>query len=207
MSSADEIARIRIVLLDVTPQIWRTIEVPSTASLRGLHDAIQAVIPFDNRHLFMFEIGDRRYGIPDREWGADMRDAKNIRIGALIDRGVTELTYTYNFGDDWRFHLTIEEVLPVVEGASYPRLVGGARRGPPEDVGRLPGFEEFLSAMRDPTHKRHAELSRCYGRPFDPEEVDHAEITVRLAKLVRRREIGKASHAKNRNKETTPRVP
>ena len=207
MSRADDIARIRIVLLDVTPQIWRTIEVPSTASLRGLHDAIQAVVPFDNRHLFLFEIGDRRYGIPDREWGADMRDAKNIRIGALIDRGVTELSYTYDFGDDWRFHLTIEEVLPLVEGASYPRLVGGARRGPPEDVGGFPGFEEFLTAMREPTHERHAELSRWYGCPFDPEEVDHPEITVRLAKLVRRREIGQASHAKNRNKETTPRVP
>ena len=37
--------------------------------------------------------------------------------------------------------------------------------------------------------------------------VDHPEITVRLTKLVRRREIGKASHAKNRNKQTTPRVP
>ena len=207
MSRADDIARIRIVLIDVTPQIWRTIEVPSTASLRGLHDAIQAVVPFDNRHLFLFEIGDRRYGIPDREWGDDTRDAKNIRIGALIDRGVTELTYTYDFGDDWRFHLTIEEVLPVVEGESYPRLVGSARRGPPEDVGGLPGFEEFLSVMRDPTHERHAELSRWYDRSFDPEEVDHPEITVRLGKLVRRREIGKASHAKNRNKETTPRVP
>jgi len=207
VSRADEIARIRIVLLDVAPQIWRTIEVPSTASLRGLHDAIQAVVPFDNRHLFLFEIGDRRYGIPDREWGDDMRDAKNIRIGALIDRGVTEFGYTYDFGDDWRFHLTIEDVLPVVEGESYPRLVGGSRRGPPEDVGGFPGFEEFLSAMGDPTHERHDELSRWYGHPFDPEEVDHPEITVRLAKLVRRREIGKASHAKNRNKETTPRVP
>jgi hypothetical protein len=207
VSRADDIARIRIVLLDVTPQIWRTIEVPSTVSLRGLHDAIQAVVPFDNRHLFLFEIGDRRYGIPDREWDADMRDAKNIRIGALIDRGVTELGYTYDFGDDWRFHLTIEDVLPVAEGESYPRLVGGARRGPPEDVGGFPGFEEFLSAMGDPTHERHAELSRWYGRPFDPAEIDHAEIAVRLAKLVRRREIGKASHAKNRNKETTPRVP
>ena len=207
MSRADEIARIRIELLDVTPQIWRTIEVPSTVSLRGLHDAIQAVVPFDNRHLFLFEIGDRRYGIPDREWGDDTRDAKNIRIGALIDRGVIEFTYTYDFGDDWRFHLTIEEVLPLVEGASYPRLVGGARRGPPEDVGGFPGFEEFLFAMRDPTHERHAELSRWYGRPFDPAEIDHAEIAVRLAKLVRRRKIGKASHAKNRNKETTPRVP
>jgi len=207
VSRADDIARIRIVLLDVTPQIWRTIEVPSTVSLRGLHDAIQAVVPFDNRHLFLFEIGDRRYGIPDREWDADMRDAKNIRIGALIDRGVTELGYTYDFGDDWRFHLTIEDVLPVAEGESYPRLVGGARRGPPEDVGGFPGFEEFLSAMRDPTHERHAEQSRWYGRPFDPAEIDHPEITVRLAKLVRRREIGKASHAKNRNKEATPRVP
>ncbi len=206
MSYGDRTARIRIELLDVTPQIWRTIEVPLTASLRGVHDAIQAVVPFDNRHLFMFELGERRYGIPDREWGADMRDAKNLRLAALIDRGVAELSYTYDFGDEWRFHLTIEEALPLVEGTSYPRLVGGARRGPPEDVGGIPGFEEFLSAMRDPAHERHAEVSRWYGRLFDPEEIDHAEIAFRLAKLVRRREIGRASRAKNRNAEATPRV-
>ncbi len=206
MPQTDRIARIRIELLDVTPKIWRTIEISSTASLRGLHDAIQAVVPFENRHLFMFEIGDRRYGIPDREWGADIRDAKNIRIGALIDRGVSEIAYTYDFGDDWWFHITIEEVLPLVEGMSYPRLVGGARRGPPEDAGGIPGFEEFLSAMGDPTHARHAEVSRWYGRPFDPEEIDHAEIAVRLAKLVRRREIGKASQAKNRKADATPRI-
>lgn len=60
--------------------------------------------------------------------------------------------------------------------------------------------------MRDPTHERHAEVSRWYGSLFGPEEIDHAEIAVRLAKLLRRREIGRASRAKNRKAEATPRV-
>ena len=63
----DRIARIRIELKDIDPTIWRRVEVPLTTSLRGLHDVIQAVMPFENYHLFRFDIGDKRYGILNPE--------------------------------------------------------------------------------------------------------------------------------------------
>ena len=83
------IARIRIELNGIDPTIWRSVEVPLTTSLKGLHDVIQAVMPFENRHLFLFNVGDKRYGIPDREWDHvhETLDAKNIKLGALVERG------------------------------------------------------------------------------------------------------------------------
>jgi Plasmid pRiA4b ORF-3-like protein len=30
-------------------------------SLKGLHDVIQAVMPFENYHFFRFDVGDKRY--------------------------------------------------------------------------------------------------------------------------------------------------
>ncbi len=96
MTSVDRIARIRIELDGIDPSIWRRIEVPLTTSLKGLHEIIQAVMLFENYHLFHFEVGDKRYGIPDPEWdhGPAALEAKNIKLGALVERGRLSSTLT-----------------------------------------------------------------------------------------------------------------
>ena len=73
-----------------------------TTSLRGLHEIIQAAMLFENYHLFQFDIGGKRYGTPDREWdyGSPTIDAKDIRLGVLIERGVDEFSYTFDFADN-----------------------------------------------------------------------------------------------------------
>src|SRR3546814_10907119 len=68
---------------------------------------------FENYHLFRFEVGDAAYGIRFRDDDAYMirtRDAANVRIGTLVERGVTSFIYTYDFGDNWRHRVEIEEV-------------------------------------------------------------------------------------------------
>lgn len=198
--TSDRIARIRIQLDDVEPAIWRRVEVPLTSSLKAVHDVIQAVMLFENYHLFQFEIGERRYGYPDPEWGDDMRDARNIRLGAILARGETRFTYTYDFGDDWRHTIVVEEVVVADPMVDCPRFIEGARRAPPEDVGGLPGFEEFLRVMADPADPEHDNILTWYGRPFEPDDIDLAIINERLAKLARRRAIGKAAREKSRNR-------
>jgi hypothetical protein len=197
--TADLIARIHIQLNDVEPAIWRRVAVPLTSTLKAVHDVIQAVMLFEDYHLFQFEIGDRRYGYPDPEWGDDMADARNIRLGAILARGETRFTYTYDFGDDWRHTITVEEVGAADPILAYPRFIDGARRAPPEDVGGLPGFEEFLRVMADPADPEHDTIKTWYGRPFEPDDVGLAIINQRLGKLARRRAIGKAASEKSRN--------
>lgn len=203
MSHFDRIARLKIELDDWSPVIWRRVEVPLTASLKTLHDVIQAAMPFDDCHLFEFRADGKRFAIPDPEWD-NLRDrtfsARTTKLGALVDRGVARLSYTYDFGDDWRHTVTVEAVFSADPGSDYPRYIDGARRGPPEDVGGIPGFELFLDAMADPDHEQHDELMRWHGRPFDPEHLDDADIQARIAKLARRRAIGKAAFAKSRGK-------
>ena len=200
MSHIDRIARLKIELDDWRPAIWRRVEVPLTASLKALHDAIQAVMPLEDCHLFEFRADGKRFAIPDPEWDG-LRDrtfsARTTRLGVLVDRGVAQLSYTYDLGNDWRHTVTVETVFSADPGADYPRYIGGARRGPPEDVGGIPGFELFFNAMADPDHEQHDELMRWQGRPFDPERLDETDIQARIAKLARRRAIGKAAFAKN----------
>ena len=122
MTDADRIARLRVKLDDFNPRIWRRIEVPLAISLKGLHEAIQAAMLFEGYHLFQFDVGGRRYAIPDPDWD-DLRstiDARNVNVGTLIDQGATTFSYTYDFGDDWWHAITIEAVAPADPALDYP---------------------------------------------------------------------------------------
>ncbi len=87
-----------------------------------------------------------------------MRDARNIRLGAILARGETRFTYTYDFGDDWRHSIIIKDVGAADPMIDHPRFVEGARRAPPEDVGGPQGFEDFLRVMTAPTDPEHGNI-------------------------------------------------
>lgn len=191
----DRVARIMVTLDHTKPPIWRRIEVPLTISLRGVHEAIQAAMLFDNYHLFDFHVEidgkARRYGIPDPDRFVQISDAKNIKLGTLIDRGVLALTYCYDFGDNWEHQVRIEQVLNADPNGAYPAFVDGARRAPPEDVGGIPGFEHFIEAISDSRHPDHARIIEWYGRPFDPEDIGRDDIAERMRRLSDRRARGR----------------
>jgi hypothetical protein len=184
------IARLKISLDDIRPPVWRVVEVPLAASLKTLHEIIQAVMLFENYHLFRFDVGSRgqetHYGIPDpQEDFIEITDARTTTLGTLIGNGLSKFTYTYDFGDDWRHTIQVEEIGPADPAATYPRFIKGANRAPPEDVGGLPGFEAFLEAMADPSHPEHASLRQWYGGRFDPKDISESKIKARLAKLAK----------------------
>ena len=193
----DQIARIRITLEDMKPAIWRCIELPVTNNLKTLHLAIQASMLFENYHLFRFDIGDAAYGIrfDDDDFMIRLRDAANMRISKLVERGIASFVYTYDFGDNWRHRIEIEAVQPATPGVDFPRFVDGERRAPPEDVGGTMGFEEFLYAMARPRDPARASMVEWYGGVFDPADISPEEIKARMAKLAKRRAQGKAAHA------------
>jgi hypothetical protein len=202
-SHLDRIARLKISLDDIRPAIWRRVEVPLTMSMKALHEVVQAVMLFENYHLFQFDIGPRgqetHYGIADPVGDLiEIIDARRAKLGKLIDAGVARLTYTYDFGDDWRHTILVETVTIADPAFDYPRLVDGANCAPPEDVGGLSGFERFIKVMTDPNHPEHGEARQWYGRAFDPTDIRRYEINVRIGKLAHRRLIGKAAYAKSR---------
>ena len=170
-----------------------------SASLKMLHDIVQAAMGWEDCHLWHFEAGDRRYGIPDPMWPeSGMTAAKNIKLAALINRGVREFVYTYDMGDDWRHTITLEDVGPGEPDVKYPRFVDGARRCPPGDVGGLPGFEMFLDAMADPNHEEHDHLREWYGGPYNAHDIDERFTRRAVAAIAIRRHAGKLASQKSR---------
>ena len=205
-SNVDRIARVPVALNHMKPAIWRRVEVPLTTSLRGLHEVIQAAMLFENYHLFQFDVivadETRHYGMPDPD-GDDwikIVDAKNVKLGSLVERDVKLLSYTYEFGDNWEHTITIEETGMADPAIDYPRFIEGERRAPPEDVGGIPGFEGFLDAMKKPRHPERKQMLEWYGGVFQPEEIDAPKITRNIAKLAHRRAIGKAAFAKSKGR-------
>lgn len=104
-----------------------------------------------------------------------------------------EFSYLYDFGDDWEHRLLLEDSANPEPDAGYPRCTGGARCGPPEDVGSLPGYLEYLAALADPAHEQHEDMVEWRG-PFDPERFDLDSTNRTLAREVK---LGRA-HAKDR---------
>ncbi|MEN2789959.1 plasmid pRiA4b ORF-3 family protein [Sphingomonas oligophenolica] len=201
---SETIARLRIALSDSDPEIWRTVDVPLGANLRMLHDIVQAAMGWQDHHLWEFEVAGRRYGRPDPHWrDGNLFAASNIRLKALVDRGVGQFGYTYDMGDDWHHDIAIERVEPGQPGTEYPRYVGGARRCPPEDVGGIPGFENFLDAIANADHPEHQDMTDWhfagYRTAFDPDLVDELAARRRIGTIVKRRAAGKAAYAKQQS--------
>jgi Plasmid pRiA4b ORF-3-like protein len=182
----DLIIRVSITLLDVDPAIWRRIEAPANVTLEGLHDVIQVVMGWADHHLHHFQVGSLRYGAPTPD-DIDIQDGRKLKLSRLIDDGERAFEYVYDYGDEWRCVVVLEATAPMIPGFAYPRLVEGARRGPPEDVGGPWGFGELLEAIADHKHERHAELLEWCGGDFDPQQLNITEINGSLASLAPRK--------------------
>jgi hypothetical protein len=60
--SYNEICTIRIELLETEPLIWREVEVPTSVTLKVLHDIIQITVGWFDCHLRRFTVGGQSFG-------------------------------------------------------------------------------------------------------------------------------------------------
>jgi hypothetical protein len=193
----EPVARIRIELQDIVPKIWRRVDVPLSATLFALHDVIQVAMGWNDSHLFEFDIGGKVYADPqpyDDDWGRKVYKAKGIRLQTLVGRGVERFVYVYDFGDNWRHDIVIESVNDGEADIDYPAFVDGAWRCPPDDVGSSGGFMDFLEAVLDPGHEEHRRMLEWYGGPFDPKDINEAQVRRVLSWIAYRRRGPLASH-------------
>lgn len=210
MISSQKIVRLKIELADIDPPVWRRVQVPVDLSLRRLHDVIQAVFDWHDCHLHQFEVGERIYGqteIAPEDFGEGRQYSdKNVKLAALLGRGVEQFLYRYDFGDDWEHVITVERMAEPEAGVAYPVLVDGARRAPPEDCGGPPGFEAFLEAMLDEDHEEHDDLMDWYGGPFDPVDMNLETVEAMLGRIRASRRKGPAKGRPRSNKVWTKRA-
>ena len=188
IDSFTEIATLRIELKDSDPPIWRVVEVPTSITLKVLHDIVQVTMGWLDYHLWELVIDGQSYGLPvDEDWGtAPRKVASRTRLRDVLAPGTTRIDYTYDFGDNWQHNLTVSAVRRGEPDTAYPRFIGGERDCPPEDCGGIHGFYEMLEAKADTNHPDHAEITEWLDG-YDPDELEVFPIQVALGRISARR--------------------
>ena len=171
----EAVCQFLIVLANTDPLVWRRIQVPERYSFWDLHVAIQDAMGWLDYHLHEFTVVTsstgrvKRIGIPDDEM-PDERPCVagwRIPIARYLTHGTDPVRYRYDFGDNWEHILEFEDVVSH-DGGPYPRCVAGAGACPPEDVGGVHGYTEFLKTIHDRDHPEHDETLQWVGGSFDP---------------------------------------
>jgi transcriptional regulator with XRE-family HTH domain len=142
-----------ITLLDLEPAIWRRFMLPTSATFLDLHKAIQAAGGWEDYHLFEFQNvpmldAQRLAGLPDEEDPEDrIAHAKAVRLGDFFgDTPEISCVYNYDFGDNWRALVKMDEI----QGVPFKfkrALLNGARAWPLEDMGGPMGYEDSVAAI------------------------------------------------------------
>jgi hypothetical protein len=173
--------QIKISLRGSDPLIWRQVLVPADCSLVRLHLILQTVMGWENYHLHAFKILGQEYSDPqDDEWGdRGTRDEHDFCLMDIDLVPVTTFEYIYDFGDGWLHDLEVEKIHSDGCDAQIPRCLAGELSGPPEDVGGLGGYYEYLRALKNRRHPEYKEWLAWRG-PFDPLKFDLDVINKRL---------------------------
>lgn len=175
----------KISLRDITPPIWRRVQVPSTYSFWDLHVAIQDVIGWLDYHLHVFRLKRPRakkifeIGIPPHDYFEDEPEVLpgwEEFIADYFDEPGKLADYEYDFGDCWEHEILFEGILLREKGKKYPACLAGERACPPEDCGGVHGYQDFVEIMKNPLHQEHQRMVEWCGKKFDSEAFSHSEV-------------------------------
>ncbi len=176
--------RLKIVLKDVKPPIWRRIELSSDMKLPQVSRALIAAMGWTNTHLHAFRVGRTSYGVPDADFPSDLRSERQVTLAEIAPNAGDSFWFDYDFGDGWTHKVTVESIISSQDESS-PRCLAGARACPPEDCGGPHGLRELLKAYVDPRHERHSEIAQWLPDDFDPNAFDLAGTNRALRRVVR----------------------
>lgn len=158
-----------IELDQVEPKVWRLLRIPASSSMRNLHHAIQLSMGWENCHLYMFRTGDETVTQIDFTDEDDFLEDHEVRIDEFLMSQGDSIKYIYDFGDDWSHTVTLKKIDEDGEDELLPRCLDGARNCPPEDVGGLPGYLNFIKIMANSRLPEYEEMVDWYGGIYDAE--------------------------------------
>ncbi len=160
---------LKIVLEGSNPPIWRRIQVRGNTKLDVFHIILQSAMGWGDKHSHEFIIGKKKYANPSQELEKTLDEA-GYTLSQLIKEKGQSFKYTYDFGDDWLHEIMVENIETKNIKLLYPVCLEGERACPPEDIGGVPGYEERLLALKDPSHPEHKEIADWFEPSFNPEE-------------------------------------
>ncbi|WP_258064541.1 plasmid pRiA4b ORF-3 family protein [Arthrobacter sp. ZGTC131] len=166
-ATQDSVLELRVELVDSEPAIWRRFEGRGSLALSQVHQVLQAAFGWKDAHLHRFVTCDpfapllpvdgEFLEVPQwlpRQWCEEPGDRpeEDCSLDQLLALGSGGAFYEYDFGDSWLHRLELVSRRPEEKDSLPTRLIDGVRRGPLEDSGGFPGYEEIMAALADHLH-------------------------------------------------------
>ena len=134
-SACGKVYQFRVRLLGVSPMIWRRVKLKDTTTIRELHYIMQSLMDWSDDHLNQFKIRSKSYGVY-HGCGIIFDDSPdNVQLKDFNFMKTEKFIYEYDFTDNWRIELRLEEILREDPENQHPLCTGGSRIAPPEDCG------------------------------------------------------------------------
>ena len=181
---------LRIELAGTKPLVWRRITLDGRSSFAALHHVIQAAMGWHDAHLHQFRLNGRYIGVPDPEndspdWHTE--DERKVFLNRVLTEDAV-FTYLYDFGDGWEHRVLVEELddsddLRFGDGDAW--VDAGERACPPEDIGGVSGFHDFLEHLEDePYSDETKSLQEWAWLDYDPARFDRQAANAAIKRLL-----------------------
>lgn len=185
---------LKLTFEGIVPEVWRKVVIPAGATFNRLHETIQNVTNFKSHigvyHYFSFPLEDviitnSEDMIQQKEVaGKQVKQPTRIKIDKYLEED-GQLLYQYDFADDWKIKIVLEEIVEDYY-FGYPTILDGAGMAPPEGVGGPEAYMEFLKVIHDSTHPEYRE-KRAWAEtmgynPLDLDAINQNLKTVKFKK-------------------------
>lgn len=167
---------IRVTMDELMYPVWRSLLIPGHIQLKELHQVIQAAFGWMDLHDYCFwtEVD-----------GCKTEMTPEVLVSSYLGQEA-KLFYLYDFSDRWLHTIEVEEIIQSDRPLKHIKCIAGNRHRPPESVGGVLGYQEFLDIVTNPKNPRYYEQLEwaekdTSGRKFDPDYFYILEINRRLA--------------------------
>ncbi|MFW6281167.1 MAG: plasmid pRiA4b ORF-3 family protein, partial [Halanaerobium sp.] len=186
-------------------EAWRKIIVPLNYTFRELHNILQKLYNWQDYHLHEFfvyseEKDDTKWlnhseyhrdgykailNLPmnqeNLEYNKYEMNYQNEDFELAVENEVklkdvlpARIKYNYDYGDNWQHYIETEEIIEDYN-RNTPTLLEGEGTAPPEDVGGIGGFSEFMQIISNPEHEEYESMLEWAKsqrfKEYDPEEI------------------------------------
>jgi hypothetical protein len=117
------------------PGVIRGLALSENESLDDLHHLLRNAFGWDDDHLYSFWLDGEFWSDPSAEYTSPVeaepgRQTADVALGDLDLRLGQELAYVFDFGDEWRVLLRVDEISPQSEAKS--RVLHTVGEAPPQ---------------------------------------------------------------------------
>lgn len=126
-----------------------------------------------------------KYEIPyQKRLKIEVRKPTTIKIDNYIEN-LKEIEYYYDYKSEWKFMIKLESIVDDYH-FGYPTLLDGAETAPPEDIGGLEGFYEFMNIYDNVDHPEYLDVQAwtksIYFNKYSPIEINHSLKSIHYKK-------------------------